>query len=106
MAVTQEREPPESQEAFSQPSISVLLDMTWPQFEDFIQYVFECACYHVHKVASYRHRYHFDLQLGEKAEAEVDAISERLALSQAARPRKPIWSTSWRMLGEYTCASG
>lgn len=54
---------PDFEDLFAHPSIQKMLDqLTWQQFEDFIQHVFESAGYTVVKVAS-RPRHHVDLHL-------------------------------------------
>lgn len=61
---------------FASPSIESMLDLSWSDFEDFVQYVFECAGYAVRKVSSHP-RKHVDLILyssraGAKPVARVE----------------------------------
>lgn len=53
---------PNFEALFASPSIAKMLELTWQQFEDFIQYVFECAGFTVKKVASHP-KQHVDLLL-------------------------------------------
>ncbi len=61
---------------FASPFKEGLLGLEWPEFEDFVQYVFECAGYNVEKVASYHYRHHVDLMLRHKAGGKVVALVE------------------------------
>lgn len=61
---------------FDSPSVARMLDLSWPDFEDFVQYVFECAGYHVKKVASYHFRHHVDLELRHQEDGDIVAHVE------------------------------
>ncbi len=53
-----------------------MLALEWPEFEDFVLYVFNCAGYHVTKVSPYHQKYHVDLELRLKPDAKVIAQVE------------------------------
>jgi chromosome partitioning protein len=64
------------EQLFLHPSKDGMLALEWPEFEDFIQYVFQCAGYHVTKVSPYHQKHHVDLELRHKPEGKVIAHVE------------------------------
>lgn len=58
------------EDIFGSPSVDKMLQLTWQQFEDFVQYVFECAGYAVEKVAS-QPKKHVDLLLRDHGKTKV-----------------------------------
>src|SRR5258708_21957587 len=51
------------EEIFKSPSLDQILSMNWPDFEGFVQHVFECAGYYVENVASQHDKHYVDLLL-------------------------------------------
>lgn len=64
------------EQLFLHPSKDGMLALEWSAFEDFVQYVFQCAGYHVTKVSPYHQKHHVDLELRHKPEGKIIAQIE------------------------------
>jgi len=74
---------------FATPTLTGMQGLTWEEFEDFVQHVFERAGYHVTKVATKHHTQHVDLNLrlheGGRVLAQVEVRRYRTAYIIKAR---------------------
>ena len=65
------------EELFRNPTLDKLTNLSWTQFESFIQYVFTCAGYFVEKV-SHKHQQHYvDLLLRKTSAARCSGYTRR-----------------------------
>jgi hypothetical protein len=85
---------------FAAPSKQGMLELDWAEFEDFVQYVFECAGYAVEKVSSRpKHNVDLVLHIGH-VEGKVVARVEVRRYQTARLPRARIWQFHGALLGQ------